>query len=189
MEKELGNSTEIKLVSPSVVRVIQAGGEISEDLKKAKIIFFPINNSENHETGDTGRKILGGYHYNSLDSSITDNAKKLTDKFRQKLSIKEEKHVLYPAKNLPQQTDGADCGVYVIAFTRALIKRFREDNSYHNWGLKEEDLIFPIAEERQKLKAVGFPKKDNIGDDVEYLEKNLTKADSFKEFSKKVRLL
>ncbi|CAG8616976.1 2977_t:CDS:2, partial [Scutellospora calospora] len=45
---------EIQLVSPSVVRTIQEGGEISEDLKKAKYIFFPINNSENHGTADTG---------------------------------------------------------------------------------------------------------------------------------------
>ena len=35
MRKELGNSPKIQLVSPSVVRVIQETGEISEDLKKA----------------------------------------------------------------------------------------------------------------------------------------------------------
>jgi len=45
---------EIQLVSPAITRYIQEGGEISEDLKKAKIIFFPINNSESHETADAG---------------------------------------------------------------------------------------------------------------------------------------
>ncbi|CAG8823598.1 9952_t:CDS:2 [Gigaspora margarita] len=170
MEKELGNSAEIKLVSPSVVRVIQEGGEVSEDLKKAKIIFFPINNSEQHETAGAGShwtllalhkegKILGGYHYNSLGSSITDNGKKLTDNFRQKLSINEENNLIYPAKNTPQQVNGADCGVYVIAFTRALVKRFREElknTSKIKDKMKKtiQGQIHPNQEIRKTLEAI-----------------------------------
>src|SRR5947209_16301981 len=98
MEKELGNSSEIKLVSPSVVRVIQEGGEISEDLKQAKIIFFPINNSESHETGDSGshwtllvcdnRAKVGAFgHYNSAGSAIPASARKLAEKFCEKIEI------------------------------------------------------------------------------------------------------
>lgn len=48
IRKEITNLTEIQLVSPSVVRVIQEGGEISEELKKAEIIFFPVNNSKGY---------------------------------------------------------------------------------------------------------------------------------------------
>ncbi|CAI2200465.1 10550_t:CDS:1, partial [Funneliformis geosporum] len=54
IRKGITNSPEIQLVSPSVARVIQEGGEISQELKKAKLIFFPINNSEQHETAGAG---------------------------------------------------------------------------------------------------------------------------------------
>jgi len=80
----------------------------------------------------------------------------------------------------PRQTNDYDCGVYVIAFTRSLVKKIREKGEViDNLGdieLREKDLIFPITEERQKLKAAGFPKKDtpgkdyDIGDDVDYYE-------------------
>jgi len=61
-----------------------------------------------------------------------------------------------------------------------LVKKIREKGEkIYDLGdieLREKDLIFPIAEERQKLKAAGFPKKDtpgkdyDIGDDVDYYE-------------------
>ncbi|CAJ0924502.1 16472_t:CDS:2 [Entrophospora sp. SA101] len=217
IEKELGNS-EIKLVSPSVVRVIQGGGEINEDLKQAKIIFFPINNSESHETADTGshwtllvcdnRARVGAFsHYNSAGPAVPNSAKKVAENFCQKLGTDQEylPPAIYNDHDFPQQTNSADCGVYVIAFTRALAKRSQKGN--YNAGLKAEDLIFSIAEERQKLKAAGFPKKGSpgkdydIGDDVAYTEEEENQqlfdlatspdkaANNFKEFSKKVRLL
>jgi len=125
-----------------VVRSIQEGGEISEDLKKDRVIFFPINDSESHKTADSGThwtllvlykvgNILSGYHYNSSGSSIPTNVKKLTNNLRTKLNLKEEV-IIYLSKNLPQQTNGADCGIYVITFTRALVKRFQEDTSFHD---------------------------------------------------------
>ncbi|CFW93442.1 protein of unknown function [endosymbiont DhMRE of Dentiscutata heterogama] len=54
IRKEITDYPEVQLASPSEVRAIQGGGEISENLKKAKIVFFPVNNSE---VLATGRKI------------------------------------------------------------------------------------------------------------------------------------
>ncbi|CAG8710160.1 725_t:CDS:2, partial [Cetraspora pellucida] len=86
------------LINPSVVRAIQEGGEISEDLKKAKYIFFPINNAEIHETADAGNHwtllvFAGGelgcfFNYNSLDFSVTpDNAMKVAINFHDKANL------------------------------------------------------------------------------------------------------
>ncbi|CAG8561825.1 9539_t:CDS:2 [Ambispora leptoticha] len=188
---EISNSPEIQLVSPSVTRVIQEGGEISEDLKKAKYIFFPINNSENHETGDAGSHwtllvFAGGelgvfLNYNSLEFSVTpENAMKVATNFHEKANLLTLLHV-ENVKETPRQANNADCGVYIIAFTRALVKKIREKGEaiegLADTELREKDLIFSITEERQKLKTAGFPKKGTpgkdyeIGDDVEYLEK------------------
>jgi len=182
IRKEITNSPEIQLVNPSVVRVIQEGGEISEELKNAKIIFFPINNSENHETSDSGNhwtllvydKKSGVFlNYNSLEFTLTPkNAMKVAERFHEKANL-EAWHIVVNEKEIPRQTNGADCGVYVIAYARALIEKYKEEAKLI---LGEKDLIFSIAEERQKLKAAGFPKKDTpgkdyeIGDDVEYLK-------------------
>lgn len=192
--QELGNSPakKIKLVSPSEVRSIQELEkeyleEIIKEIKQADIIFFPINNSENHETADSGShwtllvlqnsqsSILAGYHYDSLgNQNIPKNATNLVNKLCKELE-KDTDYTIYSGKN-PQQTNGSDCGVFLIAFTRALAKRFHQDNSYHDWGLKETDLIFSISEERAKLKTAGFPEKGSdggnydFGDDVAYLE-------------------
>ncbi|CAI2186294.1 1269_t:CDS:2 [Funneliformis geosporum] len=189
--KEIANSPEIQLVDPSVVRVIQAGGEISEDFKKGKYIFFPINNSEQHETGDTGSHwsllVFAGdesgmfFNYNSLEFSTTpENAMKVAQNFHKKANLA----TLISVENvreIPRQTNNADCGVYVIAYTRALIKKYQErqpvEEGSFSINLDKKDLIFSIDEERQKLKVAGFPKKGTsgkdyeIGDDIEYLEK------------------
>src|SRR6185369_3293746 len=151
-------------VSPSVVRVIQQGGEISKDLKQAKIIFFPINNSENHETSDSGNhwtllvydKKSGVFsNYNSLEFTLTPkNAMKVAEKFHEKANL-EAWPIVVNEKDIPRQINGADCGVYVIAYARALIEKYKEGAKLI---LGEKDLIFTIAEERQKLKAAGFPK-------------------------------
>jgi len=80
-------------------------------------------------------------------------------------------------KGIPCQDNNADCGVYVIAYTRFLVNEWKKKKGPGKSSFKEQDLIFSIAEERQKLKAAGFPKKGTpgkdyeIGDDVEYLEK------------------
>src|ERR1043166_287983 len=106
MRKEISNSPEIQLVDPSVVRVIQEGGEISEDLLKVEkppktTIFFPINNSEQHETAGSGThwtllvaenygpKIVGFGHYNSAGSAIPDNAMKVAKNFRAKFLMRD----------------------------------------------------------------------------------------------------
>lgn len=180
---------EIQLVSPAITRYIQEGGEISEELKKAKIIFFPVNNSESHETADTGshwtllvcdnRGIVGAFaHYNSAGSNIPANAQKLAEKLCERLEV-DKKYLppkIYNDHECPQQTKGADCGVYVIAYTRFLVNEWKKKKGPGKSSFKEQDLIFTIAEERQKLKAVGFPKKGTpgkdyeIGDDVAYTE-------------------
>ncbi|CAG8545780.1 11383_t:CDS:2 [Paraglomus brasilianum] len=140
---------------PAITRYIQEGGEISEELKKAKIIFFPVNNSESHETADTGS------HWTLLRLEV--DKKYLPPK-------------IYNDHECPQQTKGADCGVYVIAYTRFLVNEWKKKKGPGKSSFKEQDLIFTIAEERQKLKAVGFPKKGTpgkdyeIGDDVAYTE-------------------
>jgi Ulp1 family protease len=170
------------------VRVIQEGGEISEDLKQAKIIFFPINNSENHETSDSGSHwtllvYAGGnlgvfFNYNSLEFSVSPkNVMKVAENFHKKANLSTLLNI-ENVKDIPRQNNNSDCGVYVIAYTRALIKKYQEGHEEGNIGinLEEKDFIFTIAEERQKLKAAGFPKKGtpgkdyDIGDDVEYLE-------------------
>ncbi|CAG8554039.1 36071_t:CDS:2 [Racocetra persica] len=98
IRKENTNHPEIQLVNPSVVRTIQEGGEISEDLKKAKYIFFPINNAEIHETADAGNHwtllvFAGGesgcfFNYNSLGFSVTpDNAMKVVINFHDKANL------------------------------------------------------------------------------------------------------
>lgn len=190
IRKELKNNPEIQLVSPSVVRVIQKGGEISEDLKKAKVIFFPINNSANHETADSGShwtllvcdnlgKTGTSRHYNSTGSAIPYNAKQLLKNFCHKAGVDQKwlPPKIYDDYKCPKQTNGADCGVYVIAFTRYLAKEYSKKPYEGRLSFKEQDLIFTIAEEKQKLKEAGFPKKGTlgkdyeIGDDVEYLEK------------------
>jgi len=172
-----------------VVRVIQEGGEISEELKNAKIIFFPINNSENHETADAGshwtllfcdnRAKIGAFgYYNSAGSVISDNARKLAENFCQKTDVDKEflPPKIYNDYECPQQTNGSDCGVYVIAYTRFLVNEWKKKNGSGKASFKEQDLIFTIAEERGKLKADGFPKKGapgkdyDIGDDVVYTE-------------------
>jgi len=256
IRKEITDHPEIKLVDPSVVRSIQEDREISEDLKKAKIIFFPINNSENHETGDSGshwtllvysKEEENFYLYDSLKDFNEHyqrqqiNEKKLAENVGKELYGRESHTIVEDKQNNAQQKNRSDCGVFVIAYTQALIKRFREKGNLLDdkgaIGVREEDLIFSIAEERQKLKAAGFPKKDTsgkdyeIGDDVDYKEEEENRilewwkrepgwetplrreimaswlkylldeqlfdlatspdkaANSFKEFSKKVRLL
>ncbi|CFW93443.1 protein of unknown function (Peptidase C48, SUMO/Sentrin domain) [endosymbiont DhMRE of Dentiscutata heterogama] len=61
-----------------------------------------------------------------------------------------------------KQTNDSDSGVFVIAFTRALVKKIKEEriNNLETYiELREKDFIFSISEERQKLKEAGFPKK------------------------------
>ncbi|CAG8608977.1 1893_t:CDS:2, partial [Paraglomus occultum] len=191
--KEIENSPEIQLVDPSVARVIQAGGEISKELKQAKIIFFPINNSKNHETANAGshwtllvcdnRANVGAFaHYNSAGSNIPTNAQKLAEKLCEKLEVDKDylSPKIYNDYEYPQQTNGADCGVYAIAYTRFLVNEWKKKKDPGKASFKEQDLIFTIAEERQKLKAADFPKKGtpgkdyDIGDDVDYYEKTIT---------------
>jgi len=117
--------------------------------------------------------------FNKLFARKQINEGKLAKEFREKLGETSWSTVEDPDN--PKQTNDYDCGVYVIAFTRALVKKIRERGEkidcLGDIELREKDLIFPIAEERQKLKAAGFPKKGTpgkdyeIGDDVEYLEK------------------
>jgi hypothetical protein len=107
------------------------------------------------------------------------NEKKLANKFREKLGETSWSTVEDPDN--PKQTNDYDCGIYVIAFTRALVKKIIEKgetiDSLGDIELREKDLIFTITEERQKLKEAGFPKKGtpgkdyDIGDDIQYLEK------------------
>jgi hypothetical protein len=194
IRKELASQPEIQLVSPSVVRTIQEGANINEDLKKAEHIFFPINNSENHETADTGShwtlllyfKKRGSFYlydplkdFNKRYYRKQINEKKLAEKFREKLGVTSWTTIEDPDN--PKQNNDYDCGVYIITFTRALVKKIREkgeaiDDNLGDIELREKDLIFSIAEERQKLKEAGFPKKGSpgkdydIGDDVDYYE-------------------
>jgi len=190
IRKGLGNYPEVQLVSPSVARVIQEGGEISEDLKKAKYIFFPNNNSVEYETAGAGSHwtllvFLGGEsgvfeNYNSLENTTApENAMKVARNFHKKAELS-TLLLVENVKEIPRQTNNADCGVYVIAYTRALTKKYKEkqqtESDWISISIDEKDLIFSIAEERQKLKAAGFPKKGTpgkdyeIGDDIDYRE-------------------
>jgi len=106
------------------------------------------------------------------------NEGKLAEKFREKLG--ETSWTTIEDPDNPRQNNDYDCGVYVISFTRALVKKIREKGeaigTLGDIELREKDLIFSIAEERQKLKAAGFPKKGtpgkdyDIGGDVDYYE-------------------
>ncbi|MCE8164113.1 MAG: hypothetical protein I3274_08000, partial [Candidatus Moeniiplasma glomeromycotorum] len=169
MRKELGNSSKIQLVSPKQVCSIQEGGEISADLKKADYIFFPINNSERQETGRSethwtlllfvGGNFRAFFNYNPLEFSTTpEYTMKVAENFIRKQNLPAWP-LVENVKGIPRQTNNADCGVFVITYTRALIKKYRENEAEITINLDEKDLIFSIAEERQKLKAAGFPKK------------------------------
>lgn len=222
--QEIGSLPEIKLVEPSVVQAIKEGKEIPEDLKEAKFVFLPINNSESPESSDSGShwtllvymKNSFASHYNSLGSSIPANAKKVVKQLAKNL---ERKSIPICACPVAQQTNGSDCGLYVIAFTRVLLKYFEENGSIL-LNIKEKDFLFTIKEERKRLMKAGFPKQGSaggnydIGDDIIYLESEenrilkwwkelqtpiqkfikeelglFDKAEKLHEFSKQIRLL
>ncbi|MCE8169976.1 MAG: hypothetical protein I3273_07765, partial [Candidatus Moeniiplasma glomeromycotorum] len=174
MRKELGNSPEIQLVSPKQVRSIQEGGEISEELKKADYIFFPISSSSQSETTGNGthwsllvyskeREVFYLYDplkgFNERYQRQQINEQKLAEKVRKELYEKESHTIVEDGQNNARQENSSDCGVFVIAYTRTLTKRIKEKGNMNEIAVRETDLIFSIAEERQKLKAAGFPKK------------------------------
>jgi len=125
------------------------------------------------------RGVVGAFaHYNSAGSSIPANAQKLAEKLCEKLKVDKDylPAIIYNDYECPQQTNGVDCGVYVIAYTHFLVNEWKKKKGPGKASFKEEDLIFSISEERQKLKVAGFPKKGtpgkdyDIGDDVDYYE-------------------
>lgn len=162
MRQEISNSPKIQLVSPSMVRTIQEGGEISEDLKKASYIFFPIINEGSWNL----LVFVGGesetfFNYNPQEYSVTpENIMKVAKNFYDKANLPTWLQV-ENVKEIPRQTNSANCGVYVIAYTRVLVKKYqeRQEEGQIIINFDERDLIFSIAEERQKLKVAGFPKK------------------------------
>ncbi|RHZ35735.1 DnaJ domain-containing protein [endosymbiont GvMRE of Glomus versiforme] len=129
---------------------------INKRLNENELVFLPANKENNHWSlfvYEKSKKTL--HYYDSYGNSSFPYFKPLCKEIFAKLGISAgeiENHL--KVEKMPQQNNGYDCGVYVIAATRALLERYRQDKEFNDWSLDDkEDFKFSIEEERELLKT------------------------------------
>jgi Ulp1 family protease len=140
----------VELLIPGITQVIQnavkdfstmspadkqAHKMAADGYKTKKIIFLPVNNSSTGGyDGATGshwslivyRESNKFYYYDSAGSANLSVATKLAKNFLQYLEISGSADINQPTP-CPQQSNGSDCGVFTIAFTRCLVNKFKNN--------------------------------------------------------------
>jgi len=140
----------------------QAHRATTNGYKSKEIIFLPVNNSSTGGyEGGTGshwsllvyRRANEFHYYDSAGSMNLTVATNLANNFLKYLEISGSANIIKPA-SCPQQSNGSDCGVFTIAFTRCLVNKFKNNpgavNQNDFWNIETKDFEFPIAEERKR---------------------------------------
>src|SRR6185436_3612355 len=113
----------------------QAHKATANEYKSKKIVFLPVNNSSTGGyKGGTGghwsllvyKKANEFYYYDSYGSMNLSAATTLANNFLKYLEISGSANIIKPI-SCPQQSNGSDCGVFTIAFTRCLVNKFKKN--------------------------------------------------------------
>lgn len=127
-------------VSPEVVQLMKLSppSELTEmfgglDLPQYELVMFPVNNSEDFTNALSGshwsllihiKQDKSFYHIDSCNNLNAKAASKLTKKLSYDLLKGTTGQC--QALNCTQQTNGYDCGVFVVYFARLISKSFNE---------------------------------------------------------------
>ena len=143
---EILNETSSKAfaVSPSIVQLMKMTDEnqLNEmfgplELEKFDVVLLPVNDSRSVSSTLSGahwsllcyvRSEQTAYHIDSASSFNATDAKKII----QKLSVLTK--IRIQGKNMccSQQTNGHDCGVYVIYFARCIVDSFVKNGRFES---------------------------------------------------------
>jgi sentrin-specific protease 8 len=130
----------IVLLKPSISHMLKLNPDPARLLKGAlpefkKLgtthIFLPINDAQNLVQAEAGShwsllvvSLVDGvaFHYDSLGSDNVQNAFQVTEKLSDYLGLRDNRRLSFThMKDVPQQENGKDCGVYVCMFMETLL--------------------------------------------------------------------
>ncbi|OQV18377.1 putative Sentrin-specific protease 8 [Hypsibius exemplaris] len=135
--------TDIALVHPDVVFAClsvdaTSAAEITKDLKlsEKKYVFMPVNNNGNvQEAGGTHWSLLvyhrpenSFFHFDSWSENNLPNARDLAGVMGAALGVS-DKPAFAQRRDVPQQHNGFDCGMYVMCFSELLCGQYLEDRA------------------------------------------------------------
>jgi sentrin-specific protease 8 len=149
LDEEEGAEEDVLLMDPSVVSFMMTQCETAEEedelvqgqsISSKKVICLPVSDNEGFSSGSSHWSLLlccaptnsNGNPWRffvSFDSSSSYNseaAERVAKKFAQICCWPEPHPGVIHAKNCPQQTNGYDCGMYVILMARWIVQN-RQD--------------------------------------------------------------
>jgi len=124
---------------------------VEKKLNKNNLVFMPANQTNLHWSLIVYEKNTRTLHlYDSLNSLNFNYFSPLCEELLKNITspsfIKQEK--------TPQQTNGNDCGVYVMSITDFLLKRYKNNSSKMNWEISDSEatqIHKYVQEKRRKL--------------------------------------
>jgi len=144
----LGNLVEKKgeQLSSSIERLV------NKKLNKNNLVFMPANQKSLHWSLIVYEKSIKTFHhYDSLGGLNFSLYSPLCEKILRNVAatssfVKKEK--------TPQQCNGNDCEVYVMAITQFLVNRYKRNTSKMNWEISDDEaqeIHKSVREIRKKL--------------------------------------
>ncbi|ORX94686.1 cysteine proteinase [Basidiobolus meristosporus CBS 931.73] len=172
LEKTL-ETHEILYMRPALVHLIAHATDTSDfssalpsDLPHRQLLFIPVNDNIGEGVGGSHWSLMvfhrnsnTFYYYDSIRDLNLKHAEHTAKRFAKVLKLQE---VRFQVMETPQQSNGSDCGIYVISVTELLSKRLLniiEDKVTYNfegfWTAHDHEVVQPSVE-RQRVRNLIF---------------------------------
>ncbi|GAB4859247.1 hypothetical protein Ancab_010707 [Ancistrocladus abbreviatus] len=170
-------SDDLLLVPPSIAFWVGScpGKESLKDfveplnLGAKKVVIFPINDNEDVTQAEGGshwsllafeRDTNLFIHHDSYGGTNSRHARRLYASVVEFMGSSESNRRYMEYSQTPQQVNGYDCGLYVIAIARAICNWYGSGGSKHH---KEDGLWFSVVKEQVTPSAVSSMRPEVLG--------------------------